>query len=835
MFGRRTPATAKSGSTHRQLDIDNLDELLNGTIPGIDDEADETDLNDPELLQKQANAEKKKARLRTIGAQQQQQADDEHFDIDSYTVLAQGDDIDVDKVTLDDSDLNDPHLLEHRDKALPAITEQSQYQDDMDMMDEDEEPTELFNDPKELLRRVKHYQKLAVTAKRAGDKRKAIEFLRHSKNLNLKYNELYMPKAEPKANATIPVTIDPVAMDESLDSASDAPDIHMPPPPAAVSSPTSVDPPLPVQTVHHTSSPLPNNEIPVTSRPEQSPSPEVPHDQAVFQQVLQLQKEYKEAAIYYKGIGNLVAAREMLKVSKELLRVGIQFKNGEVTNVEAVRRKLPEKPNLSLGDGKMRQIQTVSNTIATGSSSPGQTFEHLESQLIYQIDVCHNLAIQSSNTHGPKAGGKTLAGSCNYFQQLEQAFTADMVSLRSHRDQDMQRMPQLHYELVNYRYKNILDHIPVNQMELKIVRGIGLQSLDVPTNLEPYVTWDLGGWPPENTAHASLGKGETAVRKGGDPVEFDVAVQIPIMRGNRIFIRYIQRRKLTLEVFHNRYSYGLFRRPLSLGKVSLPLETLMTKCSISGAFDIIDANRRKTGGKLEVQLSLREPLTGEDIAQRAERWLVIDEFGQNTSAILASAGLTSVPYQPKHQSLPSPATAASPTSSTAAVVSSSSSPKPSNAATATVADPLKGSSKPATPIKSSESLESPEIEEAEEEYNNVDSIVSNMVLEYEMNLVNTALASGGVRAGVSKEDLLDRRQALEIKMNMLVIQVQTGMLDMDTYIQNVRKRMDRDRQLALIFKKHNRLDLAKGALARKKIMQDEIEEAEAAMAAQEEE
>ena len=59
----------------------------------------------------------------------------------------------------------------------------------------------------------------------------------------------------------------------------------------------------------------------------------------------------------------------------------------------------------------------------------------------------------------------------------------------------------------------------------------------------------------------------------------------------------------------------------------------------------------------------------------------------------------------------------------------------------------------------------------------VDSIVSNMVLEHEMSLVNAALASPQSK---NKDDLMDRKQALEIKMNMLVIQVQTGILDMET-------------------------------------------------------
>jgi hypothetical protein len=100
-----------------------------------------------------------------------------------------------------------------------------------------------------------------------------------------------------------------------------------------------------------------------------------------------------------------------------------------------------------------------------------------------------------------------------------------------------------------------------------------------------------------------------------------------------------------------------------------------------------------------------------------------------------------------------------------------------------------------------------------------------MVLEHEMKLVDAGVGN--------KEDLMDRKQALEIKMNMLVIQVQTGMLDMESYLNSVQKRMEQDRQLAIVFKKFNRLDLAKAALVRKKIMQDELEEAKAAMEAEE--
>lgn len=39
-------------------------------------------------------------------------------------------------------------------------------------------------------------------------------------------------------------------------------------------------------------------------------------------------------------------------------------------------------------------------------------------------------------------------------------------------------------------------------------------------------------------------------------------------------------------------------------------------------------------------MNLREPLTGEDIAKRSERWLVLDAFGSTVSECLSLAHLT---------------------------------------------------------------------------------------------------------------------------------------------------------------------------------------------------
>jgi hypothetical protein len=54
----------------------------------------------------------------------------------------------------------------------------------------------------------------------------------------------------------------------------------------------------------------------------------------------------------------------------------------------------------------------------------------------------------------------------------------------------------------------------------------------------------------------------------------------------------------------------------------------------------VDSNRKKSGGKIHLQINLREPLTCQDIVDRSERWLVLDAYGSTVSKCLSTAGLT---------------------------------------------------------------------------------------------------------------------------------------------------------------------------------------------------
>jgi hypothetical protein len=67
----------------------------------------------------------------------------------------------------------------------------------------------------------------------------------------------------------------------------------------------------------------------------------------------------------------------------------------------------------------------------------------------------------------------------------------------------------------------------------------------------------------------------------------------------------------------------------------------------------VDSNRKKSGGKIHLQINLREPLTCQDIVDRSERWLVLDAYGSTVSKCLATSGLTQGgPILPTQQSYP---------------------------------------------------------------------------------------------------------------------------------------------------------------------------------------
>ncbi|OZJ02625.1 hypothetical protein BZG36_03831 [Bifiguratus adelaidae] len=675
---------------------------------------------------------------------------------------------------------------------------------------------------------IKDYKTSAVVYKKSDDLVKALEMYRKSKQLQVRRDEIAAAQVQAKPvpaheNSPIPPAEDAKA--EVLDGKQ--PSIT-PVPEQSRNSESSPSHDL-AETVSSVVNTASVDEEPPSSPPkvaEESTALSPKEETELTNEILRLQQDYKSAAIHYKKIGNLSAAKEMVAMSRRLLDLTIRIRNKDSSvhgkTYSQLKSLLPTSPNMDLS-GPAEQPKTVKEPDALDLMQGAQTFEGLAQQLERQKDVCHNLSLQERRT-GTYTGESPYKALMNTFS----ANLATLASMEAHR----KSLPQFHYQAASYRYKTIHADVALNEMIVEITKATGLGILEVPgKDVEAFVTFDMGGWPPEGSPQASLGKGETRVAARGPNAVFNYRCSMPINRNNRAFHRYIQRKKATFSVFHNAYSYGFFRRPVFLGKVAVELDGLQSRSSIEVSSEkLVDANRKRTGGTLDLRILLREPLSGEDVSQKLENWLIIDEFDNGIQALLEAAKLIPQGHASsiRSQSSPSsPPPAQSSRSSEASNHPPSTAPAVTKPSTSSPVKPIQPEpvSQQNKPASASSTVEPKnDLESAIEEFNSVDSLVSNMVLEHEVGLVDAQIAACTSKSLPVPEEIADRKQALDIKINLLVIQVQTGQLTMDAYLRQVESRIARDIQLALLFKKAGNLELAARAMKRRKIMQEEVDE-----------
>ncbi|KAG5461757.1 MAG: hypothetical protein BJ554DRAFT_5996, partial [Olpidium bornovanus] len=470
-----------------------------------------------------------------------------------------------------------------------------------------------------------------------------------------------------------------------------------------------------------------------------------------------------------------------------------------------------------------------------------QAYAKLEQQLESQAALCSSIA-----AHFLKSGDKANALA---FHKHRKSFLADLESVRSYASSG-QPVPRFRYVSVSHTVAAANFDVSPGEMELAIDRAFGLGNKEVlGQDVEAYVSWDAG-WPTDaGGATAAAGKGDTLVAKRGmDPgaesfpngvyfkqhitsdyalccylfpscPEFRFAKRIPIER-TKAFQRYVERKKVQFEVMHYR---GFFRSKIHLGKCQLKIDSLLSKCEVHEILQLTDANRRPTGGKLEVRLRLRTPLLKSEVDTRTDQWVVMDDFSSGASTLAAGSPMAS----PATPSLPTPSQRSGTTSPvaprlpvpvaavpvspakypTAAAKKATTgakgpveAPKVASPSVNLVAPPAVGASA-VRPVENNEELET-----TIEWFESVDNIASSALLEHDLSLISSG------RSGLPPTEAEDRRQQLELKMNLLATYVQAGILTLPKYLQGVEACLAQSKKAALLFKRAGRMDLAVRAM-----------------------
>ncbi|XP_070597608.1 coiled-coil and C2 domain-containing protein 1A [Erythrolamprus reginae] len=178
-------------------------------------------------------------------------------------------------------------------------------------------------------------------------------------------------------------------------------------------------------------------------------------------------------------------------------------------------------------------------------------------------------------------------------------------------------LPKYHYEQRTFNTIKIFPELNSNDMILSIVKGINLPAPPgiSPDDLDAFVRFEFS-YPNAEEAQ----KDKTGVIKNSNCPEFQEKFKLYINRSHRGFKRAIQSKGIKFEVVHKG---GLFKNDRVVGTAQLKLEALETKCELREILELLDG-RRPTGGRLEVIVRLREPLTSQQLETTTEKWLVID-------------------------------------------------------------------------------------------------------------------------------------------------------------------------------------------------------------------
>ncbi|XP_055670839.1 coiled-coil and C2 domain-containing protein 1B isoform X1 [Falco peregrinus] len=310
-------------------------------------------------------------------------------------------------------------------------------------------------------------------------------------------------------------------------------------------------------------------------------------------------KQYMKAALKAKKENNLEQAKTYLRTAKSFDLKIEQARCGKPVDIS----KLPSPPTDDEGDFIFIHHEDVRLS---------QKADEVYAQLIKLLKDQHERCLQYSKQfmHLGNVAETTR------FEKLAQGCKKDMDILQLARAQGMDP-PSHHFEERTFKMIRIFSELNSTEMHLLIVRGINLPAPPgvSPRDLDAFVKFEFQ-YPSAEQPQ----KSKTPVINNNNSPEYNQLFKLNINRNHRGFRRAIRSKGIKFEVFHKG---SFFRSDKQVGTAHLKLDKLESECEVREIIEIFDG-RKPTGGKLEVKVRLREPLSGQDLQTITENWLVLE-------------------------------------------------------------------------------------------------------------------------------------------------------------------------------------------------------------------
>ncbi|XP_044285857.1 coiled-coil and C2 domain-containing protein 1B isoform X2 [Varanus komodoensis] len=310
-------------------------------------------------------------------------------------------------------------------------------------------------------------------------------------------------------------------------------------------------------------------------------------------------KQYLKAAIQAKKKNDIEQAKMYLRTAKSFDPKIELAKSGKSIDIS----KLPSPPTDDEGDFIFIHHEDVRLS---------QKAEEVYAQLIKLLKDQHEKCVQYSKQF-MHLGNVTET---SRFEKLAQNCKKDLDILQLAQAQGLDP-PSHHFEERTFKIVRIFSELSSTEMHLIVVRGINLPAPPgvAPNDLDAFVKFEFH-YP--NTEQAQ--KSKTSVIKNNNCPVYDQLFKLNINRNHRGFRRAIQAKGIKFEIFHKG---SFFRSDKQVGTAHLKLDKLESECEIREIIEVLDG-RKPTGGKLEVKVRLREPLSGQDLQTITENWLVLE-------------------------------------------------------------------------------------------------------------------------------------------------------------------------------------------------------------------
>lgn len=254
----------------------------------------------------------------------------------------------------------------------------------------------------------------------------------------------------------------------------------------------------------------------------------------------------------------------------------------------------------------------------------------------------------------------------------------------------------------------------------------------------------------------------------------------------------IARKKATFDVVLHR---GFFKSDITIASAKLPLDALLSKGTIGGDISLTESGGRKcVGGTLRVRISLRKPISGKEVRVETSRELEIAEW-------------------PVSSSVSSRAKLCQESNHDASI---------ENGVEGSSNDPIvaKTESLPSSTISYSKEAFSTLSEMEKSDPHNVQLLVSNDVLEAELELANAEK-----QKALSEEEMSDvglRIILLNAALTVLVSKVQGGDISLTQYIDSLNTRIVQDKLIAVYCSTFGSKKDAIRVMRRIRIMENEV-------------